>query len=134
VILGFLLWAHLQFGSLRLARLYALGVPLLVEPNPVDPRPSEIPGTLVANVRVVNLTRVPIRVLGVSASCNCLATEGLPLAIPALDSRPLRVLIRTDASASESVEQTILYHTDAAAIPRFSVSITGRPTSPRPPR
>ena len=75
-------------------------------------------------VTVENLTGGDLRLIGGTASCACVATDDLPLTIPAGGSVTVQVRIKFTGEVGR-FKHTFLWYTDASSQPRLSGSVAG---------
>lgn len=121
-----LTWAIAVYGTPRRAWLYASGVRLVVEGAAIRFGDARVGEHLDAAFLVSNLSNHPVHVLGVNASCGCLAVEKLPVTVPALGTKEVRLTIHLDETPLGAVEQSMTFHTDEPSTPWFSVKVSGR--------
>lgn len=125
-VCGFFAWSAANFASTRDALLYLKGVSLVIEPGEFSLGEGSRGEERTATFQVRNLANEPIQIVGARASCTCLATEGLPLVIPARESRELRPIVHLDGKPLERVEQEITYLTSSRRHPAIRVRLVGR--------
>jgi hypothetical protein len=89
-----------------------VGEPLIVEPISVAVEAGKAGGQRSFNVSLTNLTHHPIRVVGGTNTCSCIATDSLPLEIPPGTHANVTVHVRLLGSPGYFVHQYELY-TDA---------------------
>lgn len=105
--------AYLRFGSLGIAVAYFRGHTLHISPATYEltsPMPN---GSGEIAFTAVNLGSEPVTVLGGTSNCSCTVAQGLPLDIPAGESRDLRVMVAYSADDS-SFDETVTFYTTAA--------------------
>ena len=95
---------------------------------------GEVPlGSVVRETALLhNLGPDPVRILGASADCNCLAVDGLPASIG--PSRLARFPIRIrGVEPGRRIESRIIFFSDSHRNPRISVVVKGRVGEAPPP-
>ncbi len=83
----------------------------------VDPSVSEVGEAVVGTrrpftVRLVNHTDRPIRVVGGTATCGCIATNDLPIIVPPHDAQPIEVQMTFRGGAGRFQHRFVLYTDD----------------------
>jgi hypothetical protein len=69
--------------------------------------------TLEAGVEVSNNSHETVRVVGATSDCSCVATSGLPLAIPPGEVRPVPIRLEIESTQPGVFTQTVvLWWTD----------------------
>lgn len=76
-------------------------------------------------VTIENVTSADLHVIGGTASCACVATADLPLAVPAGGQVTAQVTIKFTGEPGQ-FKHTFQWYTDSPRQPRVSGSITGR--------
>lgn len=130
-LLGFVLWAWLQFGSLSKGLAFAKGDRLFVD-APIKTIGALTPGEAKSvTFEVANLSGVPIIVLGAKSSCTCTTAEKLPLSIPAGARRPFQVAVRAGKQTGP-LDASLRLFTDHPSKPLLILKVAGRITGPPP--
>lgn len=130
----------LLFGSILLAadRPTDILARLRGEVLTVDPNVSDV-GEAMAGVRrwftvhLVNHTDRPIRVVGGTTSCSCIAARDLPVVVPPHASRPIVVQISYSGGVGRFYHRFVLYTDDEQqrlVVARFTGGVVGRPPTP----
>ena len=100
------------------------------EPNPslgvVDPKK-----TYFVTFKLTNRGKEPMRILGAAPMCTCTVPSGLPMTIPAGETRSLKVKYYPP-SRLETVEIPLLLHTNLAAQRSVRLSIRVEAPPPKP--
>ncbi len=119
-------WAH--FGTLASLRAAVAGEDLYL-PFPVVGLGDVVPGQVVDfDVPVVNRSAAAVTLVGGSADCDCVATEGLPAGVPAGGRAAARArLVVVDAPGR--FRRTIYIYTDGRP-GRLACEVTGRVLPP----
>jgi hypothetical protein len=106
------------------------GDSITVDPIVSDVGDGELGDTRTFQVRLTNHTRHPVRVVGGTTTCSCIATETLPLTL--LDGRPevIEVSVRFSGSPGRFHHRFVL-QTDDEIQPSVVARFTGR-VSKRP--
>ncbi len=63
-------------------------------------------------VHVTNLTNQPIRLIGGASDCSCATAQGLPLTIPARETRSVHVQIKVQQSDPGEMTRNVTWNTD----------------------
>jgi hypothetical protein len=79
----------------------------------------------VFEVRVENLTDSDVRLVGGTSNCACVATDDLPLTIPAGGATDVHVRVKFTGEPGR-FRHTFHWYTDAPAQPRLGGRVTGR--------
>jgi hypothetical protein len=113
----------LAYGSPEVALARLRGELVTVEPAFVSFGEGETGETLETTVRVRNWTNIPVRLIGATSDCSCIATEGLPETIPPGQSRevPIRLRLKTRNPGYFSREAFIW--TDSEGQPALRLSL-----------
>ena len=117
--------AFYQFGGVSNGARYIRGQNFVVQPSRIDVGAAARGEFRTATTTIRNLSFAPIRVIGVLATCNCLAVTGLPLTIEPRQSSELELRIHL-GSASGEVKQMANILIDDGRMQRTPVVITGR--------
>ncbi len=106
-----------------LARLR--GETLSVEPTIKDLGLGNVGETRTFEVTLRNYSNQPIRVVGGTTSCACVATNDLPVTIPAGSALPITVTIRFTGSPGRFAHRYVLYNDseERLTVARFSGSV-----------
>lgn len=108
-LVGLLACAWATFGSVRSALSYANGDRLIADASAkslgvVDPG-KELPMSFALR----NYSNRDIAIIGAKTSCACIATDGLPMTIPARSERKLVVKVSAPQEAGDIHERIYLY-------------------------
>ena len=126
----FLGWGFARFGSPANALAYVGGARLLISPHVYDCEGKDgdrYSGTFV----LTNLSDRTVRVLGAKASCDCVATKGLPMEIPAGRSASLPFALRLDSRQSGAL-QNVKFITDSPVAQEISGRVRGHVVQNKP--
>lgn len=109
LLIGLLAWAWATFGSVRSALSYANGDRLIADAaakslGVVAPG-EEFP----VSFALRNYSGRDIAIIGAKTSCACIATDGLPMTIPARSERELVVKVNAPEEAGDIRERVYLY-------------------------
>jgi hypothetical protein len=118
------LW--MRFGSLTDAWRYAQGHRLLVEPSRLDVGEGAPGDSRESSFTVRNLSSAPVRLIGVTSSCECVATDVLPVTIAPRGRATLHVHVHLTGPAPRTVEQSLIYRTDHDQAGTLRVEVVGR--------
>ena len=108
-----------RFGSLSDGMAYAAGNRLTIS-EPV-PRMTEDRRSRRFAFTIRNMTGRRVKVVGAAVSCSCMATDELPVEIPAEGSRVLEVVVRLRAD-QKKIDEKVVFYTDDKQLPK----LTGR--------
>lgn len=117
--------AHVGFGSTQGALAYLRGERLSVSPQMVDMGLGQPGETRAASVQLTNWTDKPIRLIGGTSDCSCVATEDLPLTIPPGEGRTIHVKMRLPA-ANGLFNRTAMLMTDDDQARTVLLRLTGQ--------
>jgi hypothetical protein len=117
--------ASYWFGSAEAALAYLRGERLSVQPSLVDVGEGEAGALQTATVRLVNRTDHPIRVVGGTSDCSCVATDDLPVRIAGGDSHSIRIKVRLPANPGMFTREASLL-TDDAGMATVGFRLTGK--------
>lgn len=120
---GVLLAATSETAGRELARLR--GEALMVTGGDADAGSAPKGESRDVPVTVENLTARDLHLIGGTASCSCVATNDLPLTVPAYGTATAEVRIRYTGEAGQ-FRHTFLRYTDAPGRPSLAGSIAGR--------
>ncbi|MFT3881507.1 MAG: DUF1573 domain-containing protein [Gemmatales bacterium] len=122
VVLGFTLFTKNPWATLARLR----GETLSVQPAVTQVGEGSQGESRVFQVILQNYSEKPIRVVGGTTSCTCVATADLPLTIPAGENKTINVKINFSGSLGKFLHHFVLY-SDAnkrLTIARFSGIVT----------
>jgi len=100
------------FGSSEAAIARLRGESLGVTPGVLDFGSGKPGEKLTAKVTVRNWTDSPVRIIGGSSDCTCIATNDLPITIPPRDEQAVSVRLTIPNSTSGSVSKQVALMTD----------------------
>lgn len=125
-------YGRYRFGSMATAIAYLKGERLMV-----DGRSRSLAGVSGEQVEVryalSNWTGQPVKLIGAQSSCSCTAVEGVPMALAASETRPIKATIKIDESSSD-IAGSIRLFTDSPGIPEIKLAYMVRVApAPRPP-
>jgi len=113
------------FGSLAAALAHLRGDRLSVEPRLVDVGQGFMNERKVAMLRLRNWTGAAIRVIGGTSDCSCIATDDLPLSVPADGERAVTVRLLLKGPPGQFTRTVVLF-TDDERFRRIAFRLTGR--------
>lgn len=99
-------------GSTECALARLRGETLFVSPSRLDFGAGDADETLVATVVVHNLSDRPIRLVGGTSDCSCVAANGLPCTIPPRESRTIPIQLKMIGAPGSSVKRSAVLWTD----------------------
>ena len=105
-------------GSLRAALALIRGERVGVNPGYLDLGDGTPGETLEAVVEVANWTDHPVRLVGGTSDCSCVATDGLPVTIPARGREEVRVAVTIPPRSPGRTTRAVQLWTD---VPEQSV-------------
>jgi hypothetical protein len=123
IVAGVLSWCALNFSSPGDAVLYLKGARLIIEPATVSLGQGRAGEELAGTFTARNLSSKPIMIMGASTTCDCVATEGLPVSIRARGSRVLRPRLHLEGKPPQHIVQEITYLTSSPREPAIRVRI-----------
>jgi hypothetical protein len=124
-IFGLLLGAaQMAFGSLPEALAYFRGERVTVQPRLVDVGAGHLGEVRPVVVTIANWTDKPVRIIGASQDCSC-RVDGLPLSIPAKESRSLSLTFQLSGTPGIFTRSTALL-VDDDGLKQISFRFTGR--------
>lgn len=104
-------WACARFGSAAMCLRYLRGERMVLRSPVIDL------GVVKSNVKqavsfeIVNLTDHSVQILGAKADCPCVASDGLPVTIPAGNTEALRVQVHL-VRCKSNFSYKVVYYTD----------------------
>lgn len=101
--------AFLAFGSFAAALAWVRGERVVVEPLVTDLGTCELGERRIIQLRVANGDDAPVRIVGGTTTCNCVATQGLPVDIPIGEDRAVPVSVIVTGESREFVQTVTLY-------------------------
>ncbi len=121
--------AYWWFGSTEAGLAYLRGERLSVRPALVDAGEGA-PGEMrAASVELVNWTDHAIHVVGGTADCSCVTTQDLPVTVPPLESRAIRVYVKMPQAAGMFTRNVSLI-TDDRQFTTVPFRLTGQSSMP----
>ncbi len=102
-----------SYGSPAAALAHLRGEALAVKPEFVDCGTGKSGEILEAVVEVHNWSDRSVRVYGGTSDCSCIATKGLPVAIPPGESRLIPVILKVPTSAPGAFTRSAELFTDS---------------------
>lgn len=109
------------FGSLETAMARLRGQTLSIS-TPLDFGNGTAGEVLIARATVRNWTSSPLRLIGGTSDCSCLATEDLPITIPAQGEVEIRVSLRIPSDAPGQLTRVVNFVTDCPKHPRLRLA------------
>ncbi len=112
VVLGLLAgWAWLRFGSAKWALACLRGEMLVLDPGTIDLGPCRDGETRAVQFRVRNLSSRPVRLLGATATCRCIAAPnvGFPIEIGPGEALDLPVEVHVSLPTAEYSQEVQFY-------------------------
>ncbi len=83
-------------------------------------------------VQLTNHGGRPVRILGGTTTCSCIATEDLPITVPAGESRSIAVSVRFSGGAGR-FQHSFIFYTDDEKQPVVTARFAGRVIEPPSP-
>lgn len=117
--------AHVNFGSTQGALAYLRGERLSVSPRLLDMGQGQPGETREATVELWNWTDKPVRLIGGTSDCSCVATNNLPLTIPPGEGRTINVKMRLP-NANGMFNRTAFLMTDDDQARTLMFRLTGQ--------
>lgn len=119
---GVLTWAY---GSPREAILRFRGELITVEPPLVDMGDVHDPDTRSTVVRLANHSDQPVRVIGGTADCSCVAWDDLPVVVAPHSDQSITIRV-TFRGSPKVLQHAFALFTDDASQPRIFGEVRGR--------
>lgn len=116
-------------GSVDAALAQLRGERLSIQPRLADVGRGRAGETREITLQLRNWADEPIRIIGGTSDCSCVATEQLPITIPAGESRSLTVKMRLPAKQGTFTRKAFLW-TDDDHNRRLYFRLTGRSYKP----
>lgn len=129
-IFGVLTW---WYGSLHEARLHLREEWIVVEQAVIEVGEGVLGEERVFTLRLTNHTGHPVHVLGGTTSCQCIAAEEAPIALPPGGSQSIRVRMTFRGAPGHFGHRFVLYtdcESQATVTARFVGRVTARSAPP----
>lgn len=120
--LGGLTW---MYGSPSEALVHVRGESLTVEPSLINVGDGVAGEQRTFPIQLSNFRDTPIKVIGGTANCTCIATSALPIIVPPRDSRLIAVRINFRGSPGRFQHSFVLY-TNVAGQATVTARFAGR--------
>jgi hypothetical protein len=119
----------LAFGDIETALAKLRGLPFQTTPAILD-FGSATAGTLQdRQLTVKNYKSVPLRLIGGTSDCSCLATQDLPISIPSQGQADVTIRLRFPAGTSGEMARLVELYTDDSMQPKISLRAVARITA-----
>jgi hypothetical protein len=122
---GLLAVAILTFGSTSAALAALRGQPVSLKPSPLDLGQASPNQVLEAVVEVVNYSDHPVRIIGGTSDCSCVATDDLPMTLAVNEARPISIRVRL-SSETGFFNRKVIFWTDNDLARLIGLTLTGR--------
>jgi len=109
VILIFIIWSYIRWGSVAYGLVWLQGEQLVVEPSSMDLRDVPCGERKKLSFRVKNLAAEPVHLLGANSSCSCLVTNDLPTIVPANGSCEIHAEFVVPSEAGKFTKDLVVY-------------------------
>lgn len=116
----------LTFGSAESALAKLRGDSLEVKPVVIDFGEGTPGETVVQTVVVKNYTDTPFKLIGGTSDCSCLATQDMPIAIPANGQAEIRIALKVPASQPGQLNRVVELLTDCHQQPKVGLKAVCR--------
>jgi hypothetical protein len=120
--LGGLAW---MYGSPYEALLHVRGESITVEPSVTQVGDGIAGEQRTFTVQLSNHQVRPVKILGGTTTCSCIATDDLPITVPLKDSRSITIRITFRGNPGRFQHSFVLY-TDEEMQPTVTAAFTGR--------
>lgn len=121
VLTGLFATSLILFGSAEAAVAKLRGQTLTTTSH-LTFEPGTVGDLKTATATVRNWTDAPLRLIGGTADCSCLATEDLPVVVPANDGVEVRVRLKIPAGTPGQLTRTVEFLTDCPKHPRLRLT------------
>jgi hypothetical protein len=121
VALGLVLW----HGSLRSALAHIRGETIVVNPGVVELGNGKAGEVRMVSLELTNYHEKPVRIVGGTSDCSCIATQDLPMDIPVNESRTIRVQVKFTGTPGVIRRRFSLF-ADIERLRVMPVAVTGR--------
>ncbi len=130
LLVGLTGYGTARYGSPAAAIARLRGDVLLAEPD-VLVLGATAPGRMLDGVvHISNLSDRPVRLVGGTSDCSCIATDSLPLTIPAGDTVAVPITLRVPATAAGTFTRTAELRTDHDRQRTIRLRLSGRAEQP----
>jgi hypothetical protein len=113
----------LAYGSPDAALARLRGEPLTLHPGYADFGDGAPGDTLLTQVEVRNWTAQPVRLIGGTADCSCVATDDLPLTVPPGGGLAVTIRLKVPSAASGEVARKAVLWTGHEQARRLTVRL-----------
>ena len=120
---------YLMSGDARVGWAYLRGDALIVSPASIDLGRIPPAERQDFEISVKNIASRPIKIVGASSTCTCLAIDGLPKTIAAGQSVTLKARVVAPRDKPEFA-QVLTYYTDSPESPKLAVRVRAVVSAP----
>ena len=129
IVLFFASLSYLWFDTPADALAFLRGERVSAEPSSIDLGEARAGERREVGVRLLNRADHPIRIIGGTSDCSCIATTGLPIAIPSAESRLVMVQVKF-AGAPGVFSRTAVLFTNDELQKKVVLRLAGKVTKP----
>ena len=120
---------YFLFGDVRVGWAHLRGDALIVSPASIDLGRIPPAERQDFKISVKNIASRPIKIVGASSTCTCIASDGLPKTIEAGQSLTLDVRVVAPRHKPE-FSQVLTYYTDSPESPKLAVPVRAVVSTP----
>jgi hypothetical protein len=113
--------AQYALGGVETVLAKLRGLPFQTSPSVLDFGTGEAGTTIDRQLTVKNYKAVPLRLIGGTSDCSCLATQSLPITIPANSQAEVTIRLRIPAGTPGELARLVELYTDDPSQPKISL-------------
>ncbi len=129
VLLLSLTVAQSAFGGVDTVLAKLRGLPFQASPSVLDFGTGEAGTTIDRQLTIKNYKRTPLRLIGGTSDCSCLATQSMPITIEPHSQAEVTVRLRIPAGTPGELARLVELYTDDPTQPKISLRAVGRVTA-----
>jgi hypothetical protein len=129
VLLLVLAVAQFALGGVDTVLARLRGLPFQTSPSVLDFGTGEAGITIDRQLTVKNYKSTPLRLIGGTSDCSCLATQSLPITIPANSQAEVTIRLRIPAGTPGELARLVELYTDDPSQPKISLRAVCRLTA-----
>jgi hypothetical protein len=113
--------AQFGLGGIDTVLAKLRGLPFQTSPSVLDFGTGEAGTTIDRQLTVKNYKATPLRLIGGTSDCSCLATQSLPITIPANSQAEVTIRLRIPAGTPGELARLVELYTDDPSQPKISL-------------
>jgi hypothetical protein len=113
--------AQFALGGVDTVLAKLRGLPFQASPSVLDFGTGEAGTSIDRQLTVKNYKSTPLRLIGGTSDCSCLATQSLPITIPANSQAEVAVRLRIPAGTPGELARLVELYTDDPSQPKISL-------------